>query len=81
MMVLGVIFDVDGVLVDSYAAHYESWKRLVQELGIGVTEEQFVATFGRTSREIIRELWPHLATSDERVRQIDDRKEQLFARS
>jgi len=74
----GVIFDVDGVLVDSYAAHYESWQRLGRELGLVMTEGQFVATFGRTSREIIREIWPQLATSDERVRGIDDRKEELY---
>ncbi len=77
-MVLGVIFDVDGVLVDSYAAHFESWRRLGRELGFAMTEDQFVATFGRTSREIIREFWPNLATSIERVRQLDDRKETLF---
>jgi beta-phosphoglucomutase len=74
----GVIFDVDGVLVDSYAAHFESWQRLGLELGFVMTEEQFVATFGRTSREIIRELWPHLAATDEQVRRIDDRKESLY---
>ena len=77
-MDFGVIFDVDGVLVDSYAAHFESWRQLVRELDIAVTEDQFVATFGRTSREVIRECWPSLASSEERVRQIDDRKETLF---
>jgi len=75
---LGVIFDVDGVLVDSYAAHFESWQRLRRELGVTMSEAQFVATFGRKSHEIIVEFWPHLATSDRRVREIDDRKEELF---
>jgi beta-phosphoglucomutase len=75
---LGVIFDVDGVLVDSYAAHYEGWLRLGRELGFSMSQEQFAGTFGRTSREIIREFWPQLATSGERVRLIDDRKEQLY---
>jgi len=77
-MVLGVIFDVDGVLVDSYAAHFESWQRLGRELGFTMSEAQFVATFGRKSHEIIVEFWPHLATSDLRVRELDDRKEELF---
>ncbi len=77
-MVLGVIFDVDGVLVDSYAAHFTSWQRLGRELGISLTQGQFVATFGRTSREIIREFWPQMATSDQWIRQIDDRKEELY---
>jgi beta-phosphoglucomutase len=75
---LGVIFDVDGVLVDSYAAHFESWQQLGRELGVTMSEEQFVATFGRKSHEIIVEFWPHLAASDQQVRRIDDRKEELF---
>lgn len=75
---MGVIFDVDGVLVDSYDAHYQSWILLGREQGFGMSEEQFVATFGRTSREVIRECWPHLATSDEQVKQLDDRKEELY---
>ena len=75
---LGVIFDVDGVLVDSYQAHFQSWQRLGREIGVQMSEQQFVASFGRTSREVIREFWPQLATSDGRVAQIDDRKEELF---
>lgn len=29
----GVVFDMDGVLVDSAAAHWESWRRLAEECG------------------------------------------------
>jgi len=49
----GVIFDMDGVLVDSYAPHFESWRLLARELGRDVSEAEFAATFGRTSRDII----------------------------
>ncbi len=75
---LGVIFDVDGVLVDSYDAHYESWLLLGRERGFTMSPEQFVTTFGRTSREVIRDCWPQLATSDEAVRELDERKEALY---
>ena len=74
----GVIFDVDGVLVDSYDAHYESWLGLGRERGFTMTPEQFVSTFGRTSREVIRECWPELATSDEAIRELDERKEAVY---
>jgi beta-phosphoglucomutase len=74
----GVIFDVDGVLIDSYDAHYESWLQAAQERGLTMSEEEFVATFGRTSREVIRETWPELAHSDEAIRSLDHRKEALF---
>ena len=54
MSQLAVIFDMDGVLVDSYHAHFESWSRLYGELGIAYTEAAFAADFGRTSRDILR---------------------------
>src|SRR5207244_1964586 len=53
----GVIFDMDGVLIDSYEAHLESWRQLARELDRDITDEQFAATFGRTSRDIIRLLF------------------------
>ena len=30
----GVIFDMDGVLVDSYRAHFASWCRMGAERGV-----------------------------------------------
>ncbi|HEX5043731.1 MAG TPA: HAD family phosphatase [Candidatus Polarisedimenticolaceae bacterium] len=63
-MIEAVIFDVDGVLVDSYAAHFESWKRLGRETGVTLTEEQFAESFGRRSREVIRQHWASKKVSD-----------------
>ncbi len=71
-----VIFDVDGVLVDSYEAHLRSWQSIAREEGVKFTEDDFVAGFGRTSREIIQRYW---GIDDEaRIRAIDDRKEALY---
>jgi len=77
-MVYAVIFDLDGVLVDSYRAHYESWRDVAAEEGIRISEEQFARTFGRTSREAVPMLWPVQSVSEERVREIDERKEVVF---
>jgi len=74
---LAVIFDMDGVLVDSYHAHYESWRLLAVEQGAEYTEQQFARAFGRTSREILAENWPVEAPAD-RIAAWDDRKEQLY---
>lgn len=73
----GVIFDMDGVLVDSYAPHLESWRKLARELGRDITDAQFDATFGRTSREIIRLLFGEQWT-DADVHRLDARKEALY---
>jgi beta-phosphoglucomutase len=53
----GVIFDMDGVLVDSYGAHFESWNRAAAERGLILTEPVFASVFGQVSTEIIRRLW------------------------
>lgn len=71
-----VIFDMDGVLVDSYQAHFKSWRMLAHENGLDVTEEQFATTFGRTSRENIPGFWPHV--SHDVIPAWDQRKEALY---
>jgi len=72
-----VIFDMDGVLVDSYRAHFESWLALAREEGSTFTEEDFAATFGRTSRDIIANLWGE-GLGDERIAEMDARKEAAY---
>jgi beta-phosphoglucomutase len=54
----GVIFDVDGVLVSTYRAHFESWQVAGAPHGMALSEADFARTFGRTSREIIHQIWP-----------------------
>src|SRR3954454_4435051 len=73
----GVIFDVGGVLVDSYDAHYQSWRDILAEHGRELTEHDFARTFGRTSREIIAQFWGDGVSAAE-IREIDDRKEALY---
>lgn len=76
----GVIFDMDGVLVDTYHAHYESWLEMARPEGLTFTEEEFAPTFGRTSREIIAYFWGDGRFSDEQIAELDDRKEAAFRR-
>ncbi|HVT28940.1 MAG TPA: HAD family phosphatase [Lacipirellulaceae bacterium] len=74
---LAVIFDMDGVLVDSYRAHFKSWLQLYTELHVTYTESAFAADFGRTSRDILRRtLGDDL--SEERISALDERKESLY---
>lgn len=93
-MIEAVIFDVDGVLVDSYAAHFESWKQLGRETGVTLTEEEFKESFGLRSRDVVRR-WKVSDTSisisaggngdkgmrpltDTEVQRLDRRKERIF---
>ncbi len=74
--VIGVIFDMDGVLVDSADAHFESWMLLAAERGVSVTREQFDATFGRQNRDIIPIVFGE--SRDREVAAMSDRKEELY---
>ena len=56
----GVIFDMDGVLVDSYQAHFSAWQRMLSHHGLQMTEGQFTSTFGQTNAQIFAKLYPYL---------------------
>ncbi len=72
-----VIFDVDGVIVDSYRPHFEGWRRMLAELGEEFTEETFRGTFGRTNRDIFADLFGD-KYSDADVLVAAERKEALY---
>ncbi|MCE5267286.1 MAG: beta-phosphoglucomutase family hydrolase [Planctomycetaceae bacterium] len=77
---IAAIFDMDGVLVDTYHAHYKSWLETAVKEGLSLSEEQFADTFGRTSREIIARLWGRDRFSDAQIADLDHRKEAAFRR-
>src|SRR5689334_13913489 len=77
MSKVAVIFDMDGVLVDSYHAHFVSWTKLYSEIGLPYSEEEFARDFGRTSRDILRRKFGD-ELPEERIRELDVRKERLF---
>jgi beta-phosphoglucomutase len=75
---LAIIFDMDGVLVDTYHAHYQSWLAMAEPEGFRFTEEEFAVTFGRTSREIIAHFWGEGCLSDAQIAVLDEKKEAAF---
>lgn len=77
---LAVIFDVDGVLIDSYAPHYASWREIAAGYGVDYTEAMFATGFGRTSREIVAAQWNRADLTAETIREIDDAKEAAYRR-
>mgnify|MGYP000724914717 CR=1 FL=1 len=72
----GVIFDMDGVLVDSAPAHFESWQRLAREEGVTITRKQFEAGFGRQNGDIIPMFFG--SVSRQRLAAIALRKEEIY---
>lgn len=71
-----VIWDLDGVIIDSAEEHRQAWQRLAQEEGIRFTDAEFWATFGKRNDDIITIVWGTLPP--ERIRALADRKEIYF---
>jgi len=79
-MIKAVIFDLDGVIVDTAHYHFIAWKRLAKELGIHFTEqenEQLKGVSRMRSLEIILELG-NLLLSQEEMEKLATKKNQWF---
>lgn len=74
----GVIFDMDGVLIDSAEPHFQSWVLLAGELGTTITREQYTVTFGRRNEDVIPALFG--PTPAERLPALAARKEEHYRR-
>jgi beta-phosphoglucomutase len=72
-----VLWDMDGVLVDTFEGHYQAWSRLFSELGHPFTREDFRRTFGMNNRNIFKALLDR-ELSEEEFQVLSDRKEQYF---
>jgi beta-phosphoglucomutase family hydrolase len=73
----GVIWDMDGVLVDTGEFHFQAWSRALPEYGIPFSRELFAATFGMNNAGILAVLLGR-TPAPELLAKISDRKEQLF---
>lgn len=72
-----VLWDMDGVLVDTGEFHYRSWDAVLPDYGISFTREFFRDTFGMNNAGILSLLLGERLTP-ELLSEISDRKEQQF---
>lgn len=52
-MIKAILFDLDGVIVDSLHYHYLAWDHMFREIGSSVTEESIFLSEGMNSFEIL----------------------------
>ncbi|MDA0577415.1 MAG: HAD family phosphatase [Verrucomicrobia bacterium] len=77
MQTWAVLFDWDGVVVDSAPQHKAAWERMASEDNLLLPDDHFAQSFGRRNPQIIMELFRW--TQDPREAQrLADRKENLF---
>ena len=74
---LALIFDMDGVLLDSNPAHREAWAAFNRRYGLETTEEMFEFMYGKRNDEIVRGYFGSALTEEEIARRGAE-KEQLY---
>jgi len=72
-----VIFDMDGVIVETGPQHFAAWRKLFAEMGRELSKEEFHGTFGRRNREILRyTLGDKL--SETQIEELGRKKEEYY---
>ena len=72
-----IIWDMDGVLVNTGEYHYQAWKQTFSELDVPFSKEQFRATFGMNNAGILKLICGENLPPDKEQR-IGEHKEELF---
>lgn len=74
-----VIFDLDGTLVDSYEAHFHSFREVFKrDFGLDFTRDDFRLLFGKLASNIAREFIEGRGASTEDYEAVAQEKRRLF---
>jgi beta-phosphoglucomutase len=75
-----ILFDMDGVLVDSMKYHMKSWKQLLENEGISITERFIYEHEGAMGLDIIQNLFHKagLSVDVDRILEIYDQQNRIF---
>jgi len=76
-MIRGVLFDLDGVIVDTLHYHYLAWKHMFEKLGGTISEHTVLLHEGRNSREILPILMQEsgvLIPADQQAQFIEEKR-------
>jgi len=75
----GVLWDLDGTLIDSAGHHWIAWRDTLAAFGRSVTPGDFTSSFGKRNDEILHELFGH-GIEAEWIERVSEAKEQAYRR-
>lgn len=75
-MTKAVLWDLDGVLVDTAPFHFQAWQELFQSVDKGFAEADFRRTFGLRNDAILGDILGELTPAE--VERLAQRKEELY---
>ena len=73
----GVLWDLDGTLVDSGDYHWRAWRETMRAEGVEITYEQFLGSFGQKNDRILTSWLGDRVTPDF-IRRVGDAKEARY---
>jgi HAD superfamily hydrolase (TIGR01509 family) len=73
----GVLWDMDGVLVDTGQLHYETWAEALGRAGVEYSPEMFHRTFGMENRGVLTTVLGR-EPDDDFLTEVSGRKESRF---
>lgn len=73
----GVIFDMDGTMVDNMMVHHRIWQRVLKGLGLDWSIDKVKAEIHGVNTEILKRLFGNQYSEEERVR-ISNEKEAAY---
>ena len=77
MNTAGILWDMDGVLVDTGELHYQVWSAVLAEMGVPFNRDIFRPTFGMNNAAALT-IWLGHPLEAALVQHISDHKEALF---
>lgn len=69
-----VIFDLDGVLIDSTEAHYRAWQGVCRDLGFALEWELFLKTVGTSNDVTVRTIFGEDVLPERSVELANDKE-------
>jgi beta-phosphoglucomutase len=77
MPIKGIIFDMDGVIVDNHSFHVSAWEKFITAHNRQLTADEFSLHFnGRTTSQALRYLFPEITAED--LDGFKEEKESLY---
>jgi beta-phosphoglucomutase family hydrolase len=73
----GVLWDMDGVLVDTGEFHYQAWSQVLPDYGLRMSRELFQSTFGMNNAGVVSTLLGQ-EPEPELLAELGERKERQF---
>ena len=75
----GIIFDMDGTMIDNMMVHHRIWQIFLKEMGLEMTLEEVQEQIHGVNVEIMERLFGDRYTPEERIR-LSDQKEATYRR-